>query len=59
MFFVLDQPDKIFYEIPDVKDKYPEFKLLLEMDSFVVDQVAARGFMADQYKRKKCHALHP
>lgn len=45
MFFVLNQPYKIFGEVPEVKNDQPKLDLLLQMNALMIDQEPAGGFM--------------
>lgn len=59
MISVLDQSDKIFDQIPDVKDDDTHLQLLSDMDAFVIDKKWTRRFSLYKNEWKQCNAFDP
>ena len=59
MMPVLNSTDQVFNDIPEVKQDNPQFELLPQMNTFVVEQGRAGMRMPDQNKREQSHAIRP
>lgn len=59
MIPVLHPPNQVFDDIPEVKRKNPQFKLLPEVNTFVVEQGRAGVPMPDKNKGEQRHAIRP
>ncbi len=59
MFFVLNQPYKIFDEVPEVENDQSKLNLLFQVNAFMIDQETTGRFSFQQNERKKGHSVHP
>ena len=57
MIPVLKPPDQVLDTVPEVKRQNPQLTLLLQMNSFVVEQNRAGVGMPDQNEREQSHPI--